>query len=94
MRIFLKTNLLPSSFATRGLGAELFKTIISEHEFLTGEPVLHELKHAPVEKRLPVPAKTPTEHCAFQRTWLNDRKQNLSREMGLIHGSNGITRGT
>lgn len=44
MRVFLDTNVLASSIATRGLCAELFESVVNEHELLTCEPVLRELK--------------------------------------------------
>ena len=44
MKVFLDTNVLASSIATRGLCAELFESIINEHELLTCEPVLQELE--------------------------------------------------
>jgi putative PIN family toxin of toxin-antitoxin system len=43
VRVFLDTNVLASSIATRGLCAELFESIINEHELLTCDPVLREL---------------------------------------------------
>ena len=57
MRIFLDTNVLASSVATRGLCSELLESVINEHELLTCEPVLQELRKVLVEKfRLPEPA--------------------------------------
>ena len=50
MRIFLDTNALASSIATRGLCAELFESIINEHELLTCEPVLQELGRVLADK--------------------------------------------
>lgn len=44
MRVFLDTNVLASSIAARGLCAELFESVINEHELLTCEPVLRELE--------------------------------------------------
>ena len=56
MKVFLDTNVLASSIATRGLCAELFESIISEHELLTGEPVLRELERVLADKfQLPSP---------------------------------------
>jgi len=56
MKVFLDTNVLASSIATRGLCAELFESIISEHELLTGEPVLREIQRVLADKfRLPSP---------------------------------------
>lgn len=45
MRIFLDTNVLASALATRGLCAELFEVVMSEHELLTCQTVLEELQH-------------------------------------------------
>ncbi len=44
MKVFFDTNMLASSITTRGLCAELFESIVNEHELLTGEPVLRELE--------------------------------------------------
>ena len=57
MRIFLDTNVLASSVATRGLCSELLESVINEHELLTCEPVLQELRKVLAEKfRLHEPA--------------------------------------
>ena len=44
MRIFVDTNVLASALATRGLCADLFEIVINEHELLTCEAVLKELR--------------------------------------------------
>ena len=44
MRIFLDTNVLVAAFATRGLCADLLALVLSEHELLTGERLLAELR--------------------------------------------------
>ena len=56
MRVFLDTNVLVSAFATRGLCADLFRSVIAEHELVLGEVVLEEFRrvltrrfHVPVE---------------------------------------------
>ncbi len=46
MRVFLDTNVLVSAFATRGLCADVFRHVMAEHELVTGEVVLQELRHA------------------------------------------------
>jgi len=54
VRVFLDTNVLASSIATRGLCCELVESIIDGHELLTGEPVLRELERVLAAKfRLP-----------------------------------------
>lgn len=56
MRVFLDTNVLISALTTRGLCAELFEAVISEHELFTGEPVLQELQRILGQKfRMPEP---------------------------------------
>jgi uncharacterized protein len=50
VRVFLDTNVLASSIATRGLCAELFESVVNEHELLTCEPVLRELERVLFEK--------------------------------------------
>ena len=54
MKVFLDTNVLASSIATRGLCAELLEAVIHEHELLTSEAVLRELQRVLAAKlRLP-----------------------------------------
>jgi putative PIN family toxin of toxin-antitoxin system len=56
VRIFLDTNVLASSIATRGLCSELLENIIREHVLLTCQVVLDELERVPADKfRLPQP---------------------------------------
>lgn len=43
MRVFLDTNVLVSALATRGLCAELYERVLTEHEAITGEPVVAEV---------------------------------------------------
>ena len=42
MRVFLDTNVLLSAFAARGLCADVFRTVLAEHELITSEFVLGE----------------------------------------------------
>lgn len=56
MKVFLGTNVLVSAYATRGICADLLRHILAEHELLTGEVNLAELRrvlrdrfHAPPE---------------------------------------------
>ena len=56
MRVFLDTNVLASSIATRGLCSELLESVIHDHELLTCPPVLEELERVLADKlRLPGP---------------------------------------
>lgn len=54
MKVFLDTNVLVSAFTTRGLCADLFRLVLAEHELLSGEMVLEELRRVLQERfRLP-----------------------------------------
>ncbi len=55
MRVFLDTNVLVSAFATRGLCADVFRHILAEHELITGEVVIDELRRV-LRDRIKVPA--------------------------------------
>lgn len=44
MRIFLDTNVLVSAYTARGICADLMRHILAEHELLTGEVNLVELR--------------------------------------------------
>jgi len=54
LKVFLDTNVLASSIATRGLCSELLESVVHEHELLTCRPVLRELERVLAQKfRLP-----------------------------------------
>lgn len=44
MKIFLDTNVLVSAYTARGICADLFRHILAEHDLLTGEVNLVELR--------------------------------------------------
>lgn len=50
MKVFLDTNVLISAFATRGLCADLFRLLITEHEVQTGDVNLVELRRVLIER--------------------------------------------
>lgn len=54
MRVFLDTNVLVSAFATRGLCADVFRHILAEHELITGEVVIVELRRV-LRDRIKIP---------------------------------------
>ena len=56
MTIVLDTNVLVSAFAARGLCADLFRDVITQHTFVVSDYILNELHHKLVEKlRVPKP---------------------------------------
>ena len=44
MRVCLDTNVLVAAFATRGLCADVFRTVVAEHDLVIGEVILTELR--------------------------------------------------
>lgn len=50
MKVFLDTNVLISAFAARGLCADLMRLLLAEHEVLTGEVNLTELRRVLVQR--------------------------------------------
>lgn len=57
MRVFLDTNVLVSAFATRGLCADLFRHVLAEHDLITGEVIILELRRV-LRDKMNVPAPT------------------------------------
>jgi uncharacterized protein len=66
LRVFPDTNVLASAFGTRGLCADVLRLILREHELVTGEVVLEELR-AVLRRKFGVPAKAVTEIESFLR---------------------------
>ncbi len=66
MRVFLDTNVLVSAFATRGLCADLVRIVLAEHELVTGDVVLDELRDVLVH-RIGLPRNTVSDILALLR---------------------------
>ena len=66
MRVFLDTNVLVAAFATRGLCADVLRTILAEHELLSSATVCEELTRVLVQS-IRVPEATVREIAAFVR---------------------------
>ncbi len=50
MRVLLDTNVLIAAFATRGLCADVLRTVLAEHELVVGSTILVELQSVLVAK--------------------------------------------
>ena len=59
MRVCLDTNVLVAALATRGLCADVFRTILAEHDLVIGDVILEELRRA-----LSVKLKLPRDRIA------------------------------
>ena len=55
MRVCLDTNVLLAAFATRGLCADVLRSVLAEHELVVGEVILAELRKA-LTSKLKLPA--------------------------------------
>lgn len=68
MKVFLDTNVLVSGFATRGLSADVVRIVMAEHDLITGEIVLSELRCV-LHEKLGVPADRVDEVEALLRRY-------------------------
>jgi uncharacterized protein len=50
VRVFLDTNVLVSAFMARGLCADLMRLLLAEHEVITGEVNLAELRRVLIDR--------------------------------------------
>ncbi len=66
MRVFLDTNVLVSAFATRGLCADVLRTVMTEPELMVSALVLSELERV-LQTRIGVPAPTVQAIIIFLR---------------------------
>lgn len=64
MRIFLDTNVLVSAFATRGLCADLFESVLLAHDLVLGDQVIAELSRA-LMRKVKLPAAIAQEIVEF-----------------------------
>lgn len=55
MRVCLDTNVLVAAIATRGLCADVLRTVLAEHELVVGEVILAELRRV-LTRKFKVPA--------------------------------------
>ena len=68
MRVFPDTNVLASAFGTRGLCADVLRLIGAEHELMTGEIVIEELRGV-LKRKFAVPSETVEEIESFLRSY-------------------------
>ena len=68
MRIFLDTNVLVSALTARGLSADLVRAILADHNLLTGEVNLAELRRVLRDR-----FKAPATHVRAVESWLRQQ---------------------
>jgi len=66
VKVFLDTNVLVAAFATRGLCADVLRSVLTEHELLLSDTVLRELNRALIRK-VRVPDAVARDVAAFLR---------------------------
>lgn len=67
MRVFLDTNVLVSTFASRGLCAEVLELVLLEHDLVVGRNVLRELRKA-LRDKIKLPSVRSAEILDFVST--------------------------
>ena len=79
MRVFPDTNVLASAFGTRGLCADLLRLVLAEHELVTGEIVIEELRGV-LRRKFALPPRAVAEVEAFLRGYhVEPRPRQLPR---------------
>ena len=73
MRVFPDTNVLARAFGTRGLCADVLRVILAEHELVSGEVVIEELRGV-LRRKFGVPADTVQEIESFIRGYWVEAK--------------------
>jgi uncharacterized protein len=66
LRVFLDTSVLVAAFATRGLCADVLRTVLAEHELVVGETVLAELGRV-LKEKIGTPEAQARDVVAFVR---------------------------
>jgi predicted nucleic acid-binding protein len=66
VRVFLDTNVLASALGTRGLCVDVLRLVLAEHELITGEVVIEELRGV-LGRKFRMPAGTVKEIETFLR---------------------------
>jgi uncharacterized protein len=65
VRVCLDTNVLVAAVATRGLCADVFRTVLAEHELVIGEVILEELRRVLATKFKVPPDRLPAIEAVF-----------------------------
>jgi uncharacterized protein len=66
VRVFPDTNVLASALGTRGLCADVLRLVLAEHELVTGEIVIEELRGV-LRKKFGLPTRAVAEVETFLR---------------------------
>jgi putative PIN family toxin of toxin-antitoxin system len=68
LKVFLDTNVLVSAFITRGLCADIFRIILSEHDLILCNYVLDELEDV-LRRKIDLPDKQITSILQYLKTF-------------------------
>ena len=82
MRVFLDTNVLVSAFITRGLCADIFRIILSEHDIILSTHVLSELEVV-LKQKIILPQNQITSILKFLRTFEIVTNHTLPKKIDL-----------
>jgi predicted nucleic acid-binding protein len=66
MRVLLDTNVIVSAVTTRGLCADVFRTVLADHELVSCPKILQEIKRI-LQQKFSVPDRLITEYIELIR---------------------------
>jgi len=93
VRVFPDTNVLASAFGTRGLCADVLRLILGEHELMTGEVVIAELRGV-LRRKFGVPVETVKEIENFLRSYHVEPKPRELPNLKLIERNDLVVVGS
>jgi len=76
VRVFPDTNVLASAFGTRGLCADVLRLVLAEHELVTGEIVIEELRGV-LRRKFALPTHAVAEVETFLRGYYVEPRPRL-----------------
>ncbi len=82
MKVFLDTNVLVSGVATRGLCADVIRLVLAEHELLTTDLVLEEVRRALLQK-IRLPREVVEDILTFLRSYVVHSEPQLTPTIQL-----------
>jgi len=93
VRVFLDTNVLASAFGTRGLCADILRQVLAEHELVTGEIVIEELRGV-LRRKFALPPHAIAEVETFLRGYHVERRPRLLPDLPLRDRSDLVVVGS
>jgi predicted nucleic acid-binding protein len=91
--VFPDTNVLATAFGTRGLCAAILRQVLAEHELVTGEIVIEELRGV-LRRKFALPPRAIAEVETFLRGYHVERRPRLLPDLPLRDRSDLVVVGS